>query len=208
MQKNIDKNDKSTQKVLIFQGGGAMGAYEAGVFEALHEKMYKENEEKQPLFDVVAGASIGAVNAVILVTEVIKKNGSWKDAVQALKKFWLLDIANSTSPLNLLIDNSWVNMIWSNFWETGRFIRDIQNSTFQSWFDIFVKDKESFLKFRESLPQLSGYYLWPDTFGTVANPEAARRYYSYQESLFLGSPDVLNSAILQPDFKFGNSTTP
>jgi len=31
------------QRVLILQGGGALGAYEAGVFEALSDKLSKEN---------------------------------------------------------------------------------------------------------------------------------------------------------------------
>ncbi len=197
-----NKDNQRNHKVLIFQGGGAMGAYEAGVFMALHEKMFNENDH-QPLFDVIAGASIGAVNAVILVTEVLK-TGNWKDTAQVLKDFWLCNISNRQSPFNMLIDNPWTGMLWSGFWNTGKFFRDVSNSAFQSWLDYFIRDQNSFLKFRESFPNLKGYYLWPDTFGSVADPEAARRYYSYLETLAIGSPNVLNPSILQPDFKFGN----
>jgi len=43
----------------------ALGAYEAGVFRALVNKLSEEHlkrglENKRPLFDIVAGASIGA----------------------------------------------------------------------------------------------------------------------------------------------------
>src|SRR5689334_16981441 len=46
------------QRVLVLQGGGALGAYQAGVFEALHEA------DVEP--DWVIGTSIGAINAAII----------------------------------------------------------------------------------------------------------------------------------------------
>ena len=46
------------QVVLVFQGGGALGAYQAGVYEALHEAGMEP--------DWVIGTSIGAVNAALL----------------------------------------------------------------------------------------------------------------------------------------------
>jgi NTE family protein len=45
-------------RVLVLQGGGALGSYQAGVYEALHRS------EAEP--DWVAGISIGAVNAAII----------------------------------------------------------------------------------------------------------------------------------------------
>jgi predicted acylesterase/phospholipase RssA len=39
------------------QGGGALGAYEAGIFEALSDKLSKENI-KRPLFDIIASTSV------------------------------------------------------------------------------------------------------------------------------------------------------
>jgi NTE family protein len=45
--------------VLLLQGGGALGAYQAGVYEALAEA------DLHP--DWVAGISIGAINAAIIV---------------------------------------------------------------------------------------------------------------------------------------------
>ncbi|HET6718815.1 MAG TPA: patatin-like phospholipase family protein [Rhodocyclaceae bacterium] len=46
------------QNVLIFQGGGALGAFQAGVFDGLHEAGLAA--------DWVIGTSIGAVNAAII----------------------------------------------------------------------------------------------------------------------------------------------
>jgi hypothetical protein len=77
-----DKNDSSDRKIthdakvivkrvhraMIFQGGVALGAYEAGVFQAVIEELVKIDGdrkrngieiEKRLLFDIVAGASIG-----------------------------------------------------------------------------------------------------------------------------------------------------
>ena len=46
------------QIVLVLQGGGALGAYQAGVYEALHEVGIEP--------DWVIGTSIGAINASLI----------------------------------------------------------------------------------------------------------------------------------------------
>ena len=54
-------NDELSQRgqiVLVFQGGGALGAYQAGVYEALHEAGIEP--------DWVVGTSIGAINAALI----------------------------------------------------------------------------------------------------------------------------------------------
>src|ERR1700674_5948503 len=43
---------------LVLQGGGALGAYQAGVYQALHEA------DIQP--DWISGVSIGAINAALI----------------------------------------------------------------------------------------------------------------------------------------------
>jgi NTE family protein len=82
------------QRALVMQGGGSLGAYEAGVFKALYQKLpHKDNENVEttqstrPLFDILAGTSIGAINAAILVNYVIK-NKSWKGSWEVLHEFW------------------------------------------------------------------------------------------------------------------------
>src|SRR5271165_4263946 len=59
---------------LILQGGGALGAYQAGVYEALAEA------DLHP--DWVSGISIGAVNAAIIAGNPPEKR------VQQLRAFW------------------------------------------------------------------------------------------------------------------------
>lgn len=67
-------SSKPEQTVLVFQGGGALGAYQAGVFEALCEAGIEPSW--------VIGTSIGAINAAIIATN------SGADRVEALKAFW------------------------------------------------------------------------------------------------------------------------
>jgi NTE family protein len=70
---NEEKSDFET--VLIMQGGGSLGAYECGVYKTLAKHNIK--------FDVIAGTSIGAINASIIA-------GSKSDKkAKALEDFWL-----------------------------------------------------------------------------------------------------------------------
>ncbi len=59
---------------LVLQGGGALGSYQAGVYEALSTSQY--------LPDWVAGISIGAINAAIIAGNPPEKR------VERLKAFW------------------------------------------------------------------------------------------------------------------------
>src|ERR1700757_3538387 len=59
---------------LVLQGGGALGAYQAGVYEALAESGIRPNW--------IAGISIGAINAAIIA-------GNPPDSrVDRLREFW------------------------------------------------------------------------------------------------------------------------
>ena len=50
-----------TQRALVLQGGGALGAYDVGVFQAIYEKIKATiSNDDRALFDVVAGTSSGA----------------------------------------------------------------------------------------------------------------------------------------------------
>ena len=60
--------------VLVMQGGGALGSYQAGAYQALHEAGIEP--------DWVIGTSIGAINgAIIAGNEVV-------DRVERLQEFW------------------------------------------------------------------------------------------------------------------------
>ncbi|MDF2769722.1 MAG: Patatin-like phospholipase [Nitrososphaeraceae archaeon] len=88
---NVYKKKKKKMRALILQGGGALGAFQAGAFKALYEKLRREDKqngnEERPLFDIVAGTSIGAINASLLVSYVIE-NKSWKGSEEKLVQFW------------------------------------------------------------------------------------------------------------------------
>jgi NTE family protein len=66
----------SDKKIIVFQGGGALGAYQAGAYEALHEAGIRP--------EWIAGISIGAINSAIIA-------GSPEDKrVENLRRFWEL----------------------------------------------------------------------------------------------------------------------
>ena len=74
------KKSRNTENVLVMQGGGSLGAFACGVYKAL----VKQNIR----IDIVAGTSIGAVNAAIIVGS--KTDSTEKD----LENFWM-EIAES-----------------------------------------------------------------------------------------------------------------
>jgi NTE family protein len=69
------KESRDVENVLVLQGGGSLGALACGVFKALVKKDVR--------IDIVAGTSIGAVNAAIIVGS--KSDHPEKD----LENFWL-----------------------------------------------------------------------------------------------------------------------
>lgn len=74
------KESRQTENVLVLQGGGSLGAFACGVFKALVKKKIR--------IDIVAGTSMGAINAAIIV-------GSKSDHPKNdLEEFWL-EIAES-----------------------------------------------------------------------------------------------------------------
>lgn len=101
MTKNKDKIIPKRQRALILQGGGALGAYEAGAFKALTEIFLERNERNgergRPLFDIIAGTSVGAINAGIIVSHFVNenkknyednKNSTWNESADDLLEFW------------------------------------------------------------------------------------------------------------------------
>jgi NTE family protein len=73
------------QRALVFQGGGALGAYEAGTYQQMYKKVSKESTDGR-LFDIVAGTSIGAINSSVLVGHYLK-NKSWEGSAEKLLEF-------------------------------------------------------------------------------------------------------------------------
>src|SRR5215831_2970358 len=83
--------NSSVNRALIFQGGGSLGAYEAGAYKAIKEKLSQNSRAKgrgnEPVFHIIAGTSTGAMNAAILVSYV-KENKTWEGSDERLVEFW------------------------------------------------------------------------------------------------------------------------
>jgi predicted acylesterase/phospholipase RssA len=101
-------------RALIFQGGGSLGAYEAGAYKAINEELSAAlrniGRGKEALFHIISGTSIGAINASILVSYV-KENKTWEGSAKRLIDFW-----------DYLSTQSWIDKIphFINYWDFRR----------------------------------------------------------------------------------------
>jgi NTE family protein len=75
------------QRVLVLQGGGALGSYQAGAFQALCR------QEFEP--EWIAGISIGAINAAIIA------GNSPETRIDRLKEFW--EMVSAPVPWNPVV---------------------------------------------------------------------------------------------------------
>ena len=75
-----------SETVLVLQGGGSLGAYECGVYRTLAKHNIK--------FDIIAGTSIGAINASIITSTQDNNNSA-----EILEHFWLTLAENILPPI-------------------------------------------------------------------------------------------------------------
>jgi NTE family protein len=108
MAKDRDNDSRKLETVLVMQGGGSLGAYECGVYKAL--------SKHGKIFDIVAGTSIGAINAAIITSSIADDDPSRK-----LEDFWLTlaqsigsPIAFSLSDKNRAILSTTFSATWGN----------------------------------------------------------------------------------------------
>jgi NTE family protein len=73
-QKSVDRPDGCDGISLVLQGGGALGAYQAGVYQALHEAGLEP--------DWVVGVSIGAINSALIAGNPPERR------LERLEEFW------------------------------------------------------------------------------------------------------------------------
>ena len=81
---------------LLLQGGGALGAYQAGVYEAL--------AQADVLPDWIAGISIGAINSALIAgnpprARVDKLHAFWEETTTHPAWNWITDLAVPMSPM-------------------------------------------------------------------------------------------------------------
>jgi NTE family protein len=97
---NKNTHIPSHERALVLQGGGSLGAYEAGAYKALNEWLFhgggtasiveqykREGRDTSITFDIIAGTSIGAMNAAVLTSYVIE-NGTYEGSGDRLIDFW------------------------------------------------------------------------------------------------------------------------
>ena len=99
MTRRSEPSRPSGQVVLVLQGGGALGAYQAGVYQGLSEAGIEP--------DWVIGTSIGAINAAIIA------GNKPADRLDRLKAFW--DRVCTRSSLKA----SWLSMFGNAFANLG-----------------------------------------------------------------------------------------
>jgi predicted acylesterase/phospholipase RssA len=84
-------------RALVLQGGGPLGAYEAGAYRVLYDSISKRIKDNENVFDIIAGTSIGAINAAIIVSHVVdnrRRHPSWsvlkcwERSAEKLEEFW------------------------------------------------------------------------------------------------------------------------
>ena len=95
-------NPDKLRIVLVLQGGGALGAYQAGVYQALHE------HDLVP--DWIVGTSIGAINAALIA------GNQQANRLQRVKAFWdrvshpdIVDMSHISDSLRR--SNIWLNTV-------------------------------------------------------------------------------------------------
>ena len=196
---------KRVQRAIIFQGGASLGAYEAGVFRALVDKLTKEDnnkkgiKNKRPLFDIVAGTSIGAMNAAIIVSSVIKEDKSWEDSKSwsdsagKLIEFWRSQEHHWPTVADFLDMNLVYHFWWDSIHNMGKVFKHSisesielyldMNPSFKQWYNYIIENwffiDSNF--WRDYI--VDGWYI-------PATAESARRYYSAKQFRRFGALNV------------------
>jgi NTE family protein len=144
MEKDIKMPPPAKQRALVFQGGGSLGAYEAGVYHVLYHWIKPELHQDENVFDIIAGTSIGAVNASIIINEVLEKKKQekldeiikyWENTPEKLIQFWKTvsksnTITNLWDPWNIAdfyrsFTEYYLNLNYETYLNTFPFLRPI-----------------------------------------------------------------------------------
>jgi NTE family protein len=182
------------ENVLILQGGGSLGAFGCGVFKALCQKGIK--------LDIVAGTSIGGVNAAI-----IAGSKDVKHPEQLLEEFWLelaenfvdLDSFTAFSPyLEQLAANSHyfsssISRQSNN--ESERTIEEYRNKAIKSLFSsaMFGNDKMFKARWRPEYAFTDPEYFqpakWTYLYDLAPLAKTLERYIDYNKLEPDGNPN-------------------
>jgi hypothetical protein len=80
-----------TQRAIIFQGGGGLGAYEAGVTKALYDKLSElENDRNRPLFSVYHLFQLSTFSIASTHNRSFHQSNSFPRQIRNLSQFLLI----------------------------------------------------------------------------------------------------------------------
>lgn len=169
------RRPSAPQRALVFQGGGSLGAYEAGVFHVLYHWIRKDLSEYENIFDIIAGTSIGAINASIIMNHFLdnksEDNTSEEEWPRGVLKYW------EGSPERLL-----------DFWKkiSSNSILDYPLHLLKSTWDFYKNLSVQMFPYYKSFTDL-----------TISG-ESLRRYYSTKKRIVFGEPHVFSPLFLPP----------
>jgi NTE family protein len=156
----LSEGKNNCQRALVFQGGGALGAYEAGTYQQIYKKVSQENTDGR-LFDIIAGTSIGAINSTVLVGHYLKNN-SWKGSAENLLEFWE-GLMCPTIADDLFGKNTFVRSSWDYLHTINSGIADTESARrFWSIFE-FAFTPRGVPNMYESVPKWGSKFLNPFT---------------------------------------------
>jgi NTE family protein len=193
---NVIVTVKKVQRALILQGAVSLGAYEFGVYQELCKQL-KEDDAKngrknRNLFDIIAGTSIGAMNASIILSSFMKKK-NFDDSIEQLEKFW----SNQMIPTfaDIADRNPFYHFLWDYSHNTNKMIK-------QSWEDMlteYCSNLEPNSDFTRWCVTWKDYFI--DSWDIPATGEAARRHFSSRQFPILW-PMGIYSIVPRYDGKF------
>ena len=115
MSNNKNYTIPAKERALVLQGGGSLGAYEAGAYKGIYQFLSKwdrdHGKENKTTFDIVAGTSIGAINSAVLVSYVIE-NQTYEGSAERLIDFWHYLSKESKVDKNPFFE------MWWDYWHT------------------------------------------------------------------------------------------
>ena len=156
----MSQENDNCQRTLVFQGGGALGAYEAGTYQHIYRKVSQENPDGR-LFDIIAGTSIGAINSSVLIGHYLKNN-SWVGSAEKLLEFWE-GLMCPTIADGLFVRNSLVSNSWNYLRIFNQGIADAESARrFWSIFE-FAFSPRGVTNMYKSIPQMGSKFLNPFT---------------------------------------------
>jgi NTE family protein len=158
----LSEGKNNCQRALVFQGGGALGAYEAGTYQQIYRKVSHENSDGR-LFDIIAGTSIGAINSAVLVGHYLKNNNnSWKGSAEKLLEFWE-GLVCPTIADDLFEKNPFFRSSWDYLHTINSDLADAESARrFWSIFE-FAFSPRGVTNMYESVPRWGSRFLNPFT---------------------------------------------